>query len=569
MGRSRNRSVPPRRGVSRRDFLRRAGGGAAALGLAPLLPACSGGSSSGGGIGRLSFDHGVASGDPLADRVILWTRVTPSGSGTVRGSYVVATDAALANVVQRDDFVTDAARDYTVKIDRAGLLPATTYYYRFSAGGADSPVGRTRTLPVGAVDRLRIAVLSCASLGHGYFNAYGRVAERSDLDLVVHLGDYIYEYASEAAGGQTYGTARAYEPRHEIVSLADYRQRHAQYKRDADLQALHRQHPMVAIWDDHEFANNAWSGGAENHNDNGENEGDWNARVAVALQAYYEWMPVRPTGPGNPRTNYRSFVLGDLAELIMLEERIGARAEQIAPVVGASGLGVFTQTGAFTDPARQLLGSSEEAFFFDRLRNSGAQWKLVGQGVMFGQLKLVGAPNATNLSQFLNSDQWDGYEPVRNRVFEVLKGDGVQPPVGNVVVLTGDIHTAFANDLTPDPNNPLTTAGGYDPLSGEGSVAVEFVTTSVTSPGFEVLGGAQDTLRASNPHIKYLQAERGYMLLDIRADRVSSEWWYVDTIAAPSPNERFDAAFEVQRNANRLVAGTQSDPKPSPPAPAP
>jgi len=573
MGRSRNRSFPRRVGLNRRDFLRRAGGSAAAIGVIPFLPGCSdssGTGSAGGSVGTLSFNHGVASGDPLSDRVMLWTRVTPSGSGTITGSYVVATDTALRNVVQQDSFTTDATRDYTVKIDRTGLLPNTTYYYRFSAGGVDSPIGRTKTLPTDSIDRLRIGVTVCASLAHGYFNVYQRIADRTDLDLVVHLGDYIYEYSSDPAGGQVYGTARTYEPVHEIISLSDYRTRHAQYKREPELIAMHRQHPMIAIWDDHEFANNAWVGGAENHNDNGFVEGDWNVRVANALQAYYEWMPVRPTGPNNPRTNYRNFQIGDLAELFMLEERVGSRAQQITPTINtSSGLAVFTQTGDFTDPSRQLLGLTEEQWLYERLRSSTAKWKLIGQGVMMAQLKLLGSPNAVNLSQYLNPDQWDGYDPVRQRVFNVLKGDATNPPVTNVVVLTGDIHTAFANDLTPDPNNAVVAAGGYNRVTGEGSLAVEFIATSVTSPGFEALGGVQNTLLATNPHIMYLKGARGYLLLDVRADRVSGEFWYVDTIAQRSPNESFDTAYEVQRNANHLTAGTLSDPKPNPPAPAP
>ena len=253
------------------------------------------------------FAHGVASGDPLADGVILWTRVTLASSTStspVDVEYVVATEPSLAasSVVAGGRFTTDATRDYTVKVDVGGLKPATTYYYRFAVASASSgavaagvsPVGRTRTLPVGSVDRVRVAVASCASLAHGYFNAYRRIAERADLDLVVHLGDYIYEY-----GDGDYGSLRPYEPSHEIVSLADYRQRHAQYKRDTDVQALHRQHAMVAIWDDHEFADNAWSGGAANHTEGA--EGTWTARVAAALQAYYEWMPVRRVDAAEPR----------------------------------------------------------------------------------------------------------------------------------------------------------------------------------------------------------------------------------------------------------------------------
>lgn len=425
---------PARAGSSRRDFFKRSGAGAAALVAAPgLLPLAAQAASP-------VFQHGVASGDPLADRVILWTRVTPAtAKPAVSVSYVIATDAALTQVVQRGSAKTNPGRDYTVKVDAAGLQPATTYYYQFSAEGTASPVGRTKTLPTIGATSLRMAVVSCSNHAYGYFNAYARIAARADLDLVMHLGDYLYEY-----GAGQYGNVRTPEPAHEIVTLADYRQRHAQYKRDADAQAMHRQHPLIAIWDDHETANNSWKGGAENHQPAA--EGDWNARVAAAMQAYYEWMPVRPVDVNNLRDNHRRFAYGDLADLLMLEERLNARSEQLTTATHATpfGAGFATTDPGYGDLARTLLGDAEEAWLVDRLRTTPARWKLLGQGVMFAQLKAPGSNQTTDPGlYFINSDQWDGYEPARNRLYAALKGDAANEKVDNLVVLTGDIHSSW------------------------------------------------------------------------------------------------------------------------------
>ena len=575
MGRPRN-PKPLRRALSRRAFLGRTGGAMLALSALRLLQACggrSGGDSANTGAmpspGANSFLHSVASGDPLANAVVLWTRITPAGSAAVIVDYVVATDPALATVVLAGQVSTDASRDYTVKVDALGLQPNTTYYYRFSVPGGQSPIGRTKTLPVGDTGRLRLAVVSCASLAHGYFNAYRRIGERADLDLVVHLGDYIYEYGS----GQ-FGNLRVYEPSHEILNLTDYRIRHAQYKRDVDLQELHRQHPMVAIWDDHEFANDAWSGGAQNHTEG--TEGTWTARVAAALQAYYEWMPVRVADPANLRKNNRSFALGNLVDLIMLEERINARSQQAMPtgdinLSALTGVGTFTQTGAFRDPAREMLGAEEETWLTGKLRASTAKWKLIGQGVMFADLKAVPGMVTNGGGTFLNPDQWDGYQPARDRIYDVLKGSGAAPAVGNVVVLTGDIHSSWAADLTQDPNNSNVAEGGYDSATGAGSHAVELITTSVTSPAIDDTRGiVAAALKAANPHFKYIELERrGYMLLDIDATRIVSEWWYVDTVSSRSDAQSFGRAVQVTDGANHLGAGAQTAARPSPPALAP
>jgi alkaline phosphatase D len=332
---------------------------------------------------------------------------------------------------------------------------------------------------------------------------------------------------------------------------------------------MHRQHPLVAIWDDHETANNSWKGGAENHQP--ATEGDWNLRVANALQAYYEWMPVREVNPATPRRNNRSYSYGDLAELIMLEERLGARDLQIDGSIPTPFGAAFTQTGAFADPTRQLLGADEEVWLFNKLRTAPAKWKILGQGVMFAQLKVpdYAYPNAIGAGGlFLNSDQWDGYQPARDRVYDVIKGAGGQTPVDNVVVLTGDIHSSWAADLTQDPNNPAA----YNPATGAGSRAVEFVGTSVSSPGIDTdtTGQIAGLLRASNPHFKYINlTQRGYMLVDVTPERALSEWWHVDTVAAPSNIETFAVAFETRAGSNRLQAAVQTSPRLNPPALAP
>ena len=546
---------PPRTGTSRREFFKRSGATTVAFAAAgSLLPLSAEAAD-------ITFEHGVASGDPLSDRVILWTRVTPPApKSTVPVNYVVATDPALRNVVLRGQTKTDPSRDYTVKVDAIGLRPNTTYYYQFAAEGRLSPIGRTKTLPIGPTTHLRMAVVSCSNHAYGYFNAYGRIAQRADLDLVMHLGDYIYEY-----GANQYGSARMPEPAHEIVTLDDYRQRHAQYKRDADSQAMHRQHPLVAIWDDHETANNAFKTGAENHQS--ATEGDWTARVNAALQAYYEWMPVRRLDALDPRKDNRSYTYGDLADLIMLEERLGGRSQQLASNINNPN-GYFVQAGAYLDPSRQLLGADEEQWLFDKLRTSPARWKMLGQGVMFAQLKVAPGTAAAGGGVFFNSDQWDGYQPARDRVYAVLKGGDGQAPVNNVVVLTGDIHSSWAADLTQDPNNPDVASGGYNPVTGEGSRAVEFVGTSVSSPGIDsdTTGAIADSLKPANPHFKYINLHRrGYMLLDVTPQRAVAEWWYVDTAASPSNLETFAAAFEVQHGTNRLAPSAQTVPRANPP----
>ena len=415
------------------------------------------------------FYHGVASGDPLEDRVIIWTRVTPDSLTTapVSGSWKVATDTELKNVVRQGTFTTDATRDHTVKVDVDGLQAGTTYYYGFRALDRSSLTGRTKTTPTGEVDQLRFGVVSCANFQSGYFNAYGRLAERNDLDAVIHLGDYIYEYANfaEGVGNPAVWDERVMEPAGEIVSLFDYRARYGTYHLDEDLMALHQQHPMIAVWDDHEFANNSYTGGATNHQEDG--EGPWEVRKAAAEQAYFEWMPIRDT---REETVYRTLSYGALADLIMLDTRIVGRDRQ-AP---------FTSDPDLYSPDRTMLGAEQKAWFFDQLATSTAKWKLVGNQVIFSEFNigwaggLIGETFERAESTFL--DIWDGYPVERAEIIDFIKDEGID----NLVILTGDFHTSMAFEVAGEPvalsfvedeelgRVPLYSPTEYDPATGAG-----------------------------------------------------------------------------------------------------
>ena len=538
-----------RQGISRRHFLRGLAAGSALIGAQPLLlNAQSSDVSPMHSTNR--FHHGVASGDPLADRVMLWTRVNQaSPPSEIPVDWVVAADTALQNVVAAGSAMGLRTNDYTVKVDVTGLAPGTTYYYRFTSGGVASAIGRTRTLPTGSVDRLRVGVVSCASWAQGYFNAYRRLSRRADLDVVVHLGDYIYEH-----GDGEYGNVRLYKPSTEILTLSDYRARHNQYRTDIDVRELHRHHPMIAIWDDHEIADNAWKDGAENHQST---EGAWFDRLSAALRSYYEWLPVRPVST-NRRQLYRSFRIGDLAELYMLETRVSARSQQVPPNLTPEPP-TFTQDGAFLDPARKIIADTQQTWLMNGMRASTAQWKLIGQGVMLAPARSGKTFDGDDI--YFNPDQWDGYKPARERLLTAIAGTSTVPAVRNAVVLTGDIHSSWGAELVYEP----TSIPDYTPLG------VEYVATSVTSPGFDDPDGhVAAGLRELNSHLKYVElTKRGYLLLDITPARVSGEWWYVDTVLAKSTVQTFGAALQTVDGSNRLEPGVQSSSKPGAPPLAP
>jgi len=462
---------------------------------------------------RASFLHGVASGDPTSDAVLLWTRVTPLDAGPVSGSYEVFDSLELADPVARGSFTTDEDRDYTVKVDAVGLAAGTTYYYRFKCEGATSPVGRTRTAPDADVERLRLLVFSCAAYSAGYFHAYRTAALRADIDVCVHLGDYIYEH-----GDAEFGAARSYDPPHETLTLADYRRRYAHYRLDPDLQAVHQQFPFVTIWDDHEVANDAWRDGAENHQID---EGSYAERKRAAQRAYFEWVPVREFEQ-QPGRLHRSFSHGDLIDLVLLDTRHWGRDIQRG-----------SDDPELLDEDRSILGADQEQWLEDTMLASNARWRLLCQQVMVTSLPLG----------IINTDAWEGYPANRERLYRLIQSNTLD----NVVILTGDIHMSWAFDIVPEDPEAEDPAPAYDPSTGEGSIAVELVAPSVTSPSLDQQPAetlAEAALEV--PHVRLAQLwKRGYLLLDVDHERLQAEWYLFDRVDAPA-DEEFFAALKVQ-----------------------
>ncbi|MEU6704477.1 alkaline phosphatase D family protein [Streptomyces wuyuanensis] len=539
---SRLTSTPSRRSVVKAAAATAVATAAAAPALAAAPPAAALEQGA-------AFLHGVASGDPLPDGVLLWTRVTPApdalpGSGKGPATEVgweIAEDRGFTKVVAGGLTTATAATDHTVKVDVRGLIPATAYFFRFTSGGTVSATGRTRTAPAAdaAAPGVRFGVVSCANWESGYFAAYRHLAARADLDAILHLGDYIYEYGTGGYPADEY-VVRRHEPAHEITTLADYRTRHGKYKTDADLQALHAAHPLVAIWDDHEIANDAWAGGAENHTPG--TEGDYAARAAAAKRAYFEWMPVRTSTEG---TVYRRLRFGKLADLHLLDLR-SFRSEQAS--VGS---------GKVDDPERTITGRAQLNWLKSGLASSDATWKLVGTSVMispvaFGSVpahllgpiaELLGLPKE---GLAVNVDQWDGYTDDRKELLKHLTDRGIK----NTVFLTGDIHMAWANDVP-------VKAATY-PLSQ--SAATEFVVTSVSSDNLDdILHVAPGTVslvaatavKAANRHVKWLDMDRhGYGVLDVTAERSQMDFYIL------SDKTRQDATASWARSY-RTLNGTQ------------
>lgn len=457
------------------------------------------------------FYHGVASGDPLSDRVILWTRVTDDTLtiDSVLVEWRVATDTTMVNVVSSGSGYASVSRDWTFKVDATGLSPNQWYYYDFRALDHYSIRGRTKTAPVGDVDSLRFGVVSCSNYEHGYFTPYRYLTQRNDIDCILHLGDYIYEYG---AGGYSADLGdRQNEPANEIITLDDYRIRHSHYKLDEDLRKLHQQYPFINIWDDHESANDSYKDGAENHD--ASTEGPWSVRKDNSAQAYHEWLPIRSPKPGEGSI-YRAFQFGDLVNLPMIDSRIEGRDEQ-----GGS--------AEANDPTRSMLGTEQYDWLVDNLKNSTCQWNVLGNQVMFAPLEAFGLA--------VNYDQWDGYAYER----EQLMNEIVTNNINNFVVLTGDIHTSWVNDI------PLNT---YDPDDCTGSIGVEFVVTSVTSESFPINIGVS-LIQSMNDHMQYINlAEKGYGILDINKTRTQFDFYYMDDIEDPNSGQYFADGYVVENN---------------------
>ncbi|MEJ5920266.1 alkaline phosphatase D family protein [Corynebacterium sp. H78] len=556
--------------TSRRTALRAGATGAALVGasaLSPLTasaeqaPTADTGDSNAAATEHSVFQHGVASGDPLPNSVLLWTRAT-SHAGDIPGSgaghpvnlrWEVATDEAFSSIVASGTTVANPAADQTVKVEPTGLAADTWFYFRFIVAdgeysGQISPIGRTRTTPPvnSSPEHLGIALTSCANFETGYFSAYGDMARNDGIDIVMCVGDYIYEYGTGEYAGKT-GPIRTHQPEHEIVTLQDYRRRYGEYRTDSDLQEAHRVKPWVVTWDDHEVANDSYHNGAENHTE-GE-EGSYAARRDAAIQAYLEWLPVRATTFSEQGHLYRSFNYGDLAEIVMLD----LRTYRDQPVE-------FKAMAGIDDESRSMLGSEQFEFLRGQWTTSSATWNIVGNSVMFTPVLIPPMdPEATRaVTELLgmpeegipyNFDQWDGFAAERRKLIDLMG----EHQLDNVVFLTGDIHSSWACNV---PRSP-----GRYPV--DGVAAMEFVCTSVSAPNIDdivklpqrngISLTAETALTGVNRHVKYLEFDHhGYAAIHFTSDEVRAEYRFVQD-KTQKDQELFVAAQYVGRRGSGVT----------------
>lgn len=557
------------------------------------------------------FYHGVASGDPLSDRVIIWTRVTPENGSSVSVDWKICTDVNLTQVVNSGTVLTGEQQDFTVKIDVTGLQPGTTYYYGFSTLGRNSLTGRTKTAPSDA-NNLKFAVVSCSNFQHGYFSAYKYISERNDLNAVIHLGDYIYEY--EAGEFSSDEVNRPHVPENEMVSLDDYRVRHSLYKLDPDLRAVHQQHPFITVWDDHEFANDAFKDGAQNHQP--DTEGPWDERKNNAWKSYFEWMPIRENSK-SPNSIYRKIQYGNLVDLIMLDTRIEDRDEQGSGFlakqeqnIAIADIRQMEKDGMFDEEGYELLVSKNLGTILDldllskqevstiiktvskwatlepseiqKLKNSDEFrriFRLIRKSIRHSEReralenkssnrKLLGEVQFQWLEDQLDQSQ-ARWKIIANQVlFTPLEGvpladawDGyddererlldfiIDNRIKNTVFLTGDIHTTLASDV------PSST---FWYIFSNNSKAVEFVTPSVTSDNLNEFVGISDgflnfLLNVSNPHFKNSNlVDHGYMVVSVDNSKVQSDWYYINDITTQNSGQRRGGSWYVENNKQRL-----------------
>ncbi len=523
-----------------------------------------------------SFDYGVASFDPTDNQIILWTRVTPAtNSSKVTLTYQIATDIAFRSVVKTELVDAVSNDDFTVSIDLSGLTSNTRYYYKFFITNTDitSPIGETKTLPKGTeLAEVKLAVCSCSNYPAGLFNVYGAMAI-SEADVILHLGDYIYEYGTGQYGSNptTVALGRLPSPPNEIIDLADYRTRFKQYRTDPQLQLAHQKKPFICVWDDHEVANDAYKDGAQNHQPN---EGSFSVRKANAIKAYNEYIGIRTNDDSKI---YRSFSFGQILDLHMLDTRNIGRDKQLAYgnyLTSSGQLNGAAFQKDWLDPQRTMLGGEQLSWLGSALNAGKGSWQVLGQQVLMGKMyvpvelllaivQLIGevdqvgsARPATfaafqalllQLSQIkarslandptltpaerakintvlpYNLDAWDGYPVERERVYALAKGK-------KLITLSGDSHNAWYNELTV---NDGTSAGK------------EIAATSVTSPGLETylgtggqgIAGFEQALALLVDDLHYLDASRrGYTLATFSVSKVVSQWRFVTTIASPDVN---------------------------------
>lgn len=577
--------------ISRRELIQKSLFGFGALSLSAGFTGCNDSSDQETATLQVSFEHGVASGDPLQDRVILWTRLTPSeSSARLQVTWEIALDQQFKQIIKTDKVTTTASQDFTVKVDATGLKPDQSYFYRFIFGDKVSPVGQTKTLPSSAT-KVSFAVCSCSNYPAGYFYVYREMAKQN-VDVVIHLGDYIYEYGADgyaAEDAAKLGRTLAADNNKEIIKLDDYRKRYALYRKDKDLQALHHRHPFIVIWDDHELANDAWREGAENHQPN---EGSFLERKLAALQAYFEWMPIRPVDDQHTKI-YRQFDFGNLVQLTMLDTRIIARDEQLdyANYMTANGLDIAKFQADLTNPARTLMGYTQRDWLIGKLQQSTANWNVLGQQILMTKMLVpaelllalaeitAGNPSADTLNKMnaqitelvtlkvrlqkgdptltaqekarvltvapYNLDAWDGYFAEREIVYAALA-----QLKKKVVVLAGDTHNAWSSNL-------YSKDGAF--------VGVELATSSVSSPGLEKylnipLAQLQQFEFAFTTLIDELNYcnlnQRGYLIVQFDAAQVQSQWIYVDSIKKPEYVIDQSRGYQLSLDKNLLPVKT-------------
>jgi len=599
--------------VNRRTALALVGAGVAAPSLSDAQPV------------ELEFLHGVASGDPGADRLIIWTRASPASppAGRVSLRWMVAEDSGFARLAAAGSAETGPERDYTIKVDVRGLKPGRDYWYRFTAGGRSSPTGRGRTLPTGQLERLTLAFVTCSLYPNGYFNAYDHIAQSEDLDAVVELGDYIYEYGAAAddygmENGRRFG--RIPEPAHDLISLSDYRTRYAQHRRDPDLQAAHARAPWICVWDDHEVCNDSWKGGGENHHE--KTEGAFDDRKAAALQAYFEWLPIREPEPGRPSEQiYRSFDFGDLASLTMLETRLTARsyqleydrpgdipfivydagdpasrkpvrdAAQAARISAAAGPGgalpspyvlgpdVEAIEAFVADPARTLMGPVQELWLQETLTRSAAArpWQVIGNEVVMGRIRspkveqfvgtealrrLLAATPAGNRQAMAQQIDLYSYD----QPFDLDGWDGYPAARARfdamLETLAGNV-IVVSGDSHAFWTNQLLDAGGTQRL------AAEFGTSAISSPSMgDEAGGFQlgEVFMRQNREVIFCdQLAKGYVRLQLTHAAAQADMIAVEIDRKPYA-ARVLARWELEPTAGPGIGEIRRLPAPVQPA---
>jgi len=503
-----------------------------------------------------SFNHGVASGDPLEDRVILWTRVTPQQSGPVETILEISENENFSKIAHSTKLQTSSLSDYTVKYDFLAKQYCDSdkgFFYRFRAGSSISEIGKSKTFSKNT-ESVKIGVFSCSNFPAGYFNAYQAAAEKNDLDLWLHLGDYLYEYPM---GGYATDNAeklgRTPSPTHEMITLSDYRLRHAQYKLDHGSKALHKHAPLIAVWDDHEFSNDAWKRGAENHSEDG-SEGDFYARRSAAIKAYYEWMPIREQQ--NKRKIFREFKIGKLIHLIMLDTRQYGRDKQIQPKDYLSKSG-FNQAKFYNDlnsQNRELLGVEQLSWIEDSILKSNAVWTIFGQQVLMAKLKFPDISKmlkTEEIPDFLkpylkflglgipsNLDAWDGYPAARNKLYQLMKNAKKK-----FISLAGDTHNSWVSEL--------------ENQSGK-KVGIELGAPSVTSPGItDVLNLDEnkfvDSIVKINKELQWMEpSNRGYLFLDCMENKIIASFNYIKELNKINSEIGSSQSFIIYREGFKL-----------------